>query len=80
MALTQLSLGYMTKQIYDKRKAIWWERVNAGQNKTRDDFLWLKNITYLDRKHKKGSWRLHRNPIISIWSWVLPHPEDVFFF
>jgi hypothetical protein len=25
----QLSLGYMTKQIYDKHKAIWWERVKA---------------------------------------------------
>ncbi len=35
----QLSLGYMTKQIYDKHKAIWWERVNAGQNMTRDDFI-----------------------------------------
>jgi hypothetical protein len=26
----QLSLGYTTKQIYDKHKAIWWEHVNAG--------------------------------------------------
>jgi hypothetical protein len=25
----QLSLGYTTKQIYDKHKAIWWERVVA---------------------------------------------------
>jgi len=30
----QLSLGYMTKQIYDKHKTIWWERVNASQNMT----------------------------------------------
>ncbi len=30
----QLSLGYTTKQIYDKHKAIWWECVNAGQNMT----------------------------------------------
>jgi cell division protein YceG involved in septum cleavage len=37
----QLSLGYTTKQIYDKHKAIWWERVNAGQNITRDDFIQL---------------------------------------
>jgi hypothetical protein len=35
----QLNLGYMTKQIYDKHKAIWWERVNAGQSMTRDDFI-----------------------------------------
>ncbi len=49
----QLSLGYMTKQIYDKHKVIWWERVNVGQNITRDDFIWLQDIAYLDRKHKK---------------------------
>jgi hypothetical protein len=30
----QLCLGYTTKQIYDKHKAIWWERVNAGQSMT----------------------------------------------
>jgi hypothetical protein len=29
-----LSLGYTTKQIYDKHKVIWWERVNVGQNMT----------------------------------------------
>jgi hypothetical protein len=50
-----LSLGYTTKQIYDKYKVIWWERVNAGQNMTRDDFIWLQNIAYLDQKHKKGN-------------------------
>jgi hypothetical protein len=76
----QLSLGYTTKQIYDKHKAIWWERVNAGQSMTRNDFIRLQDIEYLDRKHKKGSWRLHTNPVISIRSWALQHPEDVFFF
>ncbi len=44
----QLSLGYTTKQIYDKHKTIWWERVNASQNMTRDDFIQLQNIAYLD--------------------------------
>jgi hypothetical protein len=34
----------------------------------------------LDPKHKKKSWHLHTNLIISIWSWALQHPEDVFFF
>jgi hypothetical protein len=34
----------------------------------------------LDRKHKKGNWHLHTNPAISIRSWALQHPEDVFFF
>jgi hypothetical protein len=75
----QLSLGYMTKQIYDKHKVIWWEHVNAGQSMTQDDFIRLQNITYLDRKHKKGSWHLHTNPAISIRSWALQHPKDVFF-
>jgi hypothetical protein len=62
----QLSLGYMTKQIYDKHKAIWWKCVNPGQNMTRNDFIRLQDITYLDWKHKKGSWRLHTNLVISI--------------
>jgi hypothetical protein len=44
----QLSLGYITKQIYDKHKAIWWKRVNVGQNMTQDDFIWLQDIVYLD--------------------------------
>jgi hypothetical protein len=30
----QLNLGYTIKQIYDKHKTIWWERVNAGQSMT----------------------------------------------
>jgi len=34
----------------------------------------------LDWKHKKRSWRLHTNPVISIRSWALQHPKDVFFF
>jgi hypothetical protein len=34
----------------------------------------------LNWKYKKGSWRLHTNPVISIWSWALQHLEDVFFF
>jgi hypothetical protein len=54
--------------------------VNAGQNMTRDDFIWLQDIAYLDRKHKKRSWRLHTNLAISIWSWAPQHLEDVFFF
>jgi hypothetical protein len=44
----QLSLGYTTKQIYDKHKTIWWECVNASQNMTRDDFIWLQDIAYLN--------------------------------
>jgi hypothetical protein len=76
----QLSLGYTTKQIYDKHKAIWWERVNAGQSMTRNDFIQLQNIAYLNPKHKKGNWHLHTNLTISIWSWAFQHLEDVFFF
>jgi uncharacterized protein YpbB len=30
----QLNIGYTTKQICDKHKIIWWERVNAGQSMT----------------------------------------------
>ncbi len=70
----QLNLGYMTKQIYDKHKTIWWESM------TQDDFIRLQDIAYLDQKHKKGSWHVHTNLAISIQSWALQHSEDEFFF
>ncbi len=52
---TQLGSGYIVKQIYDKHKAIWWAKINAGEAMTRDDFIRQQDITYLDHKHKKGS-------------------------
>jgi hypothetical protein len=36
---TQLGLGYIVKQIYDKNKVIWWARINVGETMTRDDFI-----------------------------------------
>jgi hypothetical protein len=77
---TQLGLGYTVKQIYDKHKAIWWARINAGEAMMRDDFITQQDITYLDRKHKKGSWRLHQNLTISLRTWAFSHPDDVFYF
>ncbi len=54
--------------------------MNVNQNMTRDDFIRLQNITYLDWKHKKRRWHSHTNLAISIRSWALQHPKDVFFF
>ncbi len=34
----------------------------------------------MDRKHKKGSWRLHQNPTISLRTWAFSHLDDVFYF
>ncbi len=48
---THLGLGYTIKQIYDKHKAIWWVRINAGETMTRDDFIKQQDIAYLDCKH-----------------------------
>jgi hypothetical protein len=58
------------KQIYDKHKEIWWEQTNANERMTWDDFLWLEDINYLDRNHKKGIWHLHTNLTLSIQSRV----------
>jgi len=77
---TQLGLGYIVKQIYDKHKAIWWARINAGKAMTRDDFIRQQDIAYLDRKQKKRGWRLHQNPAISFRTWAFNHPDDVFYF
>jgi hypothetical protein len=76
----QLGLGYTIKQIYDKHKAIWWARINAGEAMTRDDFIKQQDIVYLDRKHKKRNWCLHKNPAISLYTWAFSHPSDVFYF
>jgi hypothetical protein len=76
---TQLKLGYTVKQI-DKHKTIWWAWVNVGEPMTKDDLLGLQNIVYLDWKHKKDSWCLHRNLTIFIQSCVCVHLDDVFYF
>jgi hypothetical protein len=67
------------KQIYDKHKEIWWAWANVGQRMTRDDFLRLQNITYLDWKHKRA-FGACTNPAFSIQSWVCVHHNDVFCF
>jgi hypothetical protein len=36
---TQLGLGYIVKQIFDKHKAIWWAKIYAREAMTRDDFI-----------------------------------------
>jgi hypothetical protein len=77
---TLLGLGYTIKQIYDKHKAIWWARINAREAMTKDDFIRQQDITYLDRKHKRGSWHLHKNMAISLRTWAFNHPYDVFYF
>jgi hypothetical protein len=77
---TQLGLGYIVKQIYDKHKAIWWARINAWEVMTRDNFIKQQDIVHLDYKHKKRSWHLHKNPTISLCIWAFNHPNDVFYF
>jgi hypothetical protein len=47
---------------------------------TRDDFIRQQDITYLDHKHTKRSWRLHKNPAISLHTWAFSHLDDVFYF
>jgi hypothetical protein len=46
----QLGLGYIVKQIYDKPKMIWWDRVNVGKPQQRmislgneTLFTWITN-------------------------------------
>jgi hypothetical protein len=48
---TQLSLRHIAKQIYDKHKTIWWERVNVEKAMTKNDFIQQQDIAYLDQKH-----------------------------
>jgi hypothetical protein len=47
---------------------------------TKDDFIRQQDIIYLDHKHKKRSWRLHKNPAISLRTWAFSHQDDVFYF
>jgi hypothetical protein len=75
-----LGLGYIVNQIYDKRKAIWWARINVGEAMKRDDFIRQQDIAYLDCKQKKRSWHLHQNLAISLCTWAFTHIDNVFYF
>ncbi len=77
---TQLGLRYTVRQIYDKHKAIWWVKINVGETMTRDDFIKQQDIVYLDCKHKRKNWHLHKNSTISFHTWASTHPNDVFYF
>ncbi len=46
----------------------------------RDDFIKQQDIVYLDCKHKKKNWCLHKNMAISFYTWAFNHPDDVFYF
>jgi len=46
----------------------------------RDDFTRQQDITYLDHKHKKRNWHLHKNLAISFCTWAFSHQDDVFYF
>jgi hypothetical protein len=52
---------------------IWWAWVNVGEPMMKDDFIRQNDITYIDRKHKEGSWQLHANPTILIQTWEYSH-------
>jgi len=54
--------------------------VNVREAMTRDDFIQQQDIVYLDHKHKRGSWWLHKNPTILVRSWALHHLKHVFYF
>jgi hypothetical protein len=47
---------------------------------TKDDFIRLQNIVYMDWQHKNMNWQLHKSLKISIQSWVCAHMDDVFYF
>jgi hypothetical protein len=46
-----LNLGHITKQIYDKHKAIWWECVDVEEAMMRDDVIQQQDIAHVDQKH-----------------------------
>jgi hypothetical protein len=77
---TQFGLGYTVKQIYDKHKAIWWARINVRKAMIKDDFIKQKNIAYLDSKHKRGNWCLHKDLAIYFHTWAFNCLDDVFYF
>jgi hypothetical protein len=77
---TQLGLGYIVKQIYDKHKVIWWVKINVGKAMTKIKFIKQQNIIYLDDKHQLFFWHLHKNLAISLCTWAFNHPDDVFYF
>jgi hypothetical protein len=58
---TQIKLGYIVKQIYDKHKEIWWARANDGEYMTHDDFL-QPRYRLLGPKTQEGHLALAHKP------------------
>ncbi len=46
----------------------------------KENFIKQQDIAYLDYKHKKRIWQLHKNLAISFHTWAFNHPDDVFYF
>jgi len=66
--------------LYDKHNVIWWVRINARKVMIRENFIKQQDIAHLDPKHKRWNWCLHKNSTISLCTWPLNHPNDVFYF
>ncbi len=59
---------------------IWWDRINGGKTTKKDEIIRQQDIAYLDYKHKKRSWHLHKNLAIFVHTWAFNHLNDVFYF
>jgi len=51
-----------------------------GKTMMKDDFIKQQDIAYLNCKHKRRSWHLHKNPTIFVRTWAFNHSNDVFYF
>jgi hypothetical protein len=67
----QLGLSYtINKYMTNIKQYIWWARINARKWMTSDKFMREQDIAYLDPKHKRKSYHLHKNLTISLCTWA----------
>jgi hypothetical protein len=67
----QLGLSYtINKYMTNIKRYIWWARINARKWMTSDEFIKEQDIAYLDPKHKRKSYHLHKNLTISLCTWA----------
>jgi len=74
----KLTAGFTSLQIFEEHRRNWNERMKLNVPNSRDDFIKLKDIAYLEGRHKRGIWRRDSSDFYSVKMWTEACPENVF--
>ncbi len=67
----RLDKGFITKQIYEKHRKMWFNVWVFGIEVLKDDYLNLKSIWYYENKMRKGTQKWHNKDMMNVHMWVV---------